>query len=468
MNVCLINPRWVSLKNDFLGSGIPYWPCSLAAFNWIARQNGDTVNILDLPAMGLNVFQSTNRLLRQGVDVSEVANQINSKTDCIIIYAMSYASKLEINYLINFLRNNFELPILILENSQAVTGFLLNPTIEYNFIDVGATGVLRGNPLDAYNSLVKFVGLDNYSKIALRNVKLHWETFQVKNYNDLPYSHGPKRGKFMPLITSWGCPYGCDFCVVPRTNSRRWVPKDVSTVIQEISSAKSEFGIYDFQVEDLNPTVSWPRWKELCEKLVESNFQITYSLVSGTKAETIPLEEIPLLFDSGCRYISISPESGSPILMKKIGKYFDHRYALDLIRNLNRNRISTQACFLVGHPKETPKDKVLSIMYMLNLLYRGLSEIAVFVVAPYPGTTLMHELAPTDSEIVTFSGHGRKLKFTDKIFKILMILLFAFSYLIPPSKISRSIRNSISNKPETKIENLIPRIRFFNRHRVMK
>ena len=47
-----------------------------------------------------------------------------------------------------------------------------------------------------------------------------WEFFHLKNYWELGYSHGPlSSDKYLPILTSRGCPYPCNFCVVPFTNS---------------------------------------------------------------------------------------------------------------------------------------------------------------------------------------------------------------------------------------------------------
>ena len=58
---------------------------------------------------------------------------------------------------------------------------------------------------------------------------------------------------------------------------------------------------------------------------------------------------------SGCRYISISPESGSKNVMKSINKPFNLKHANRIIKRMNDKNIFSQACFVLGYIDETKK-----------------------------------------------------------------------------------------------------------------
>ena len=95
------------------------------------------------------------------------------------------------------------------------------------------------------------------------------------------------------MLTSRGCPYPCDFCVVPETNDRRWRGNSPEQVVEELITLRDRFDVHDFQVEDLNATVQHQRWEKICELLIERQANIRFYFVSGTKAETFHVKKIP-------------------------------------------------------------------------------------------------------------------------------------------------------------------------------
>jgi radical SAM superfamily enzyme YgiQ (UPF0313 family) len=96
--------------------------------------------------------------------------------------------------------------------------------------------------------------------------------------------------------------------------------------------------------------------------------------------------------EAGCSYISISPESGSPKVMKLIGKPFKYEHAVKLIAAMNKHGVYSQACFILGFPGEEDEDRELTRKMVHDLTRAGVSEIAQFVVTPVPGSAIEPEL----------------------------------------------------------------------------
>lgn len=318
----------------------------------------------------------------------------------------------------------------VLENSQAVTAYALPHAGEslfaagadllicgeayWNWDEIQACLIARsappGNCLSRHHPAPSQIVHRLVSAPSARYHIPAWDLFAVEGYWRLPYAHGPKTGRFLPILTSRGCPYPCDFCVVPETNRRKWRARAVADVVAEMIELKQQTGVSDFQIEDLNPTVNSSRWKDLSEQLLAKSADIRYYIVSGTKAETLRLDDIPLYALSGCRYISISPESGSKAVMDSIGKPFDYDHGLKVIELCHEHGIRTQACFIVGHPVETDADHCLSLAYLRRLVRAGLDEAAIFIVAPIAGSRLQREarIELTDKDaLLSFTPKGR-------------------------------------------------------------
>jgi anaerobic magnesium-protoporphyrin IX monomethyl ester cyclase len=348
----LVSPRIAVQKSDFLGSGVPYWPMELSVFAAFLRARGDEVAVFDLFGSSPGTLEDRGDHYLQGRALRDrLGESAFTQADAIVLYALSYMSHRELLDMCREVRERRPaVPIAILENSQAVTAYGLNSVSTdffaagadllvcgeayWNWAEIGESLVRRGASPAPENVLTpSSVGpVKRWIEKEPTYPVPAWDLFPVENYWRLPYSHGPKTATFLPVLTSRGCPYPCDFCVVPETNSQRWRPRPPAEVVDEMITLRDRFGVHDFQIEDLNPTVRGSRWREVCEGLIARKAGIRFYFVSGTKAETVKVDDVPLLARAGCRYISISPESGSPRLMKVIGKRFDHAHGLLLRR----------------------------------------------------------------------------------------------------------------------------------------
>lgn len=491
MRVTLVSPRIAVQKGDFLGSGVPYWPIELATLAGLLRERGDSVSVLDLFGSDPARLADHEDYYLQGVSLdAHLTSQAVSEAEAFIIYALSYMSHQELLAIVCKLKAiRPDSRIAILENSQAVTAYSLQ-RLSADFFSAGADLLICGEPYFNWNDIAACLtgapAPDNVitpreQRPPRRIFDKHasyplpaWDLFHLEGYWSLPYSHGPKTGRFLPILTSRGCPYPCDFCVVPETNDRRWRGRCAAEVVDEIITLRDRFNVRDFQIEDLNPTVSHLRWEEICRLLIARQADIRFYLVSGTKAETVRVDQVGLLARAGCRYISISPESGSPELMRVIGKPFNYRHGVDLVRACREHGIRTQACFLVGHPAEVERDFVSSLNYLRALVRAGLDEVAVFIVASFAGSALhaANQIAVSDDRALTsFSPKGRLDYDTLVRRRRSMIRAFFLEKLRRGPELWLQALRAFLGQPQTKMENLPWRISYIfwliSKHRLL-
>ncbi len=481
MRLTLISPRLALQKNDFLGSGVPYWPIELATFAAVLRDARETVSVLDLFGSAPRRLTDAGDHYLQGVPLAEHSGSpAITKTQAFIVYAISYMSHGEVQDILRFLKEKRpDAPVVVLENSQAVTAYSLQRLAEPLFA-AGADMLICGEPHFNWPELREFLRnpqgqppanvltAGTHEAPPARSVKKGrrypvpaWDLFPLQGYWSLPYSHGPKTRKFLPILTSRGCPFPCDFCVVPETNARRWRGNAPADVVEEIITLSNRFGVRDFQIEDLNPTVNRERFEEICWLLVARQVDIRFYLVSGTKAETVHIDKVPLYAEAGCRYISISPETGSADLMKTIGKPFDYDHALALVAECRRHGIRTQACFLVGHPSETQADHLASRDYLRKMVRAGLDEAAVFIVSSFAGSKLYdrNAIAIDNREALpSFSPKGRAGAEELEQCRSALIRIFFWEKLKRGPDIWLQGLRAVFGIPKTKMENLPRRV----------
>jgi hypothetical protein len=478
MRYVLISPRIAIQKADFLGSGVPYWPIELATLASLLRRGGEEIEVIDLFGTAPAELEERQDHYLQGKSISSAFSQRARGTapECYIVYALSYMSHNELLEICAWLRGvSPNSQIAVLENSQAVTAYSLAP-LAADFFGAGANALICGESIHNWVDIKAF--LERAGTVPPANVLAPglirpvkrvqiprrtaypppaWDLFPVASYWALPYSHGPKTKRFLPILTSRGCPYPCDFCVVPETTDRRWHGNEPEEVVDEIINLRDRYNVHDFQIEDLNPTVNSKRFQRICELLIERQADIRFYIVSGTKAETVPIEQVPLLARAGCRYISISPESGSVKVMRVVGKPFDYDHGLKLVRACKKAGIRTQACFLVGHPAESEESIAESRRYLRRLVQAGLDEVAVFIVASFAGSRLYtsQRIAIADKKALpSFSPKGRADYPILVRRRRVLITEFFFRRLFRGVDLWLQGFRAIAGRPQTKMENL--------------
>ena len=283
-----------------------------------------------------------------------------------------------------------------------------------------------------------------------------WELFPVQNYWKLKYAHGPlTANQYLPILTSRGCPYACRFCVIPETNDLKWRSRSAIHVVDEMEYWLKKWNIKEFHIEDVDPTISDKRTQEICHEIIRRNLLIRWKICSGTKVETIKSEKtIELMAQSGCRYISISPESGSSKVMRLINKPFNYQHAVKLIGKMNEVGIFTQACFVLGFPGEEDEDRKLTRKMVFDLAKAGVSEIALFIVTPVPGSDIFEELSGyTDYSQLNFSPNWRQDYNEINQFRVKLYAEFLWWKLrFHPLSILKQPLNFLFRKFNTKME----------------
>jgi anaerobic magnesium-protoporphyrin IX monomethyl ester cyclase len=417
--VALINPNLLLQKHDPFTTGVVYMPVSLAYFAGELRARGYGCTVIDAFGESPNTFWRDDQFLWRGIPSEEVVSRLGGDEIAIFIYAINLTYHKSLTDILTAVKNTYpNIPVVILENSQAVTAYSLR-RVQGEFYDAGADyivtgeGELRGlellQAIEGGASTDRLKAIDgvgfrrsnivHFTEPTRKVQELDtlafaaWDLFPLENYWKLRYSHGPLSAKrYLPLLTSRGCPYPCRFCVIPETNDLRWRARSAQHVVDEIEHHQKSFGVSEFHIEDVDPTVKDSRTKEISQEIIRRGLKITWKVCSGTKVETLKSEEtIELMAQSGCKYISISPESGSPRVMKLIKKPFDIEHAIRLIHKMNEVGIHSQACFVLGFPGEEDEDRQLTKKMIKNLVKNGLDEIAIFVVTPVPGSDIFSE-----------------------------------------------------------------------------
>jgi radical SAM superfamily enzyme YgiQ (UPF0313 family) len=475
--VVLINPNLVVQSNDPFTTGIVYMPIGLAYIASSLREAGFEIKVIDAFASKPDQIRHQGNFLVFGLTNDEVLQEISPDCRIVIIYAINLTNHISTLGIIQAVKHKYrDVHTIVVENTQAVTAYSLNCVAD-DFYNAGADYLLTGE--GEYRAVRLVQALTGEEKGDLRKIdglgsrefynapenhitdldKLPfpaWDMFPLKNYWDLHFAHGPLTTKrYLPLLTSRGCPYQCRFCVIPKTSNKKWRMRSAKNVVDEIQYFVNAYNVREFHIEDVDPTILDRRIRDICLEIINRNLNIIWKIVSGTKIETIRNEEtVDLMARAGCRYVSISPESGSPRVLKLMNKPFNLAHAEHLAAYMSRAGIRLQVCFVLGFPGETENDLQMTRDLVRRLTQKGIDEIALFIVTPVPGSSIYESfhgyesLSELNFSPVWREDYVRLNRFRLKLYRNFLL----WKLLYHPLKFFRQMFNFLLRRFETKME----------------
>ncbi len=193
--------------------------------------------------------------------------------------------------------------------------------------------------------------------------------------------------RFVPVVTSRGCPFGCAFCASSRIFGRRWRGRSPERVVQEVSLLVEEYGVERIEIVDDVFTLNKKRALRVCEGLREEGVDVPWDCSS--RADTVDRELAGALAKGGCETVYVGAESGDDETLKRIGKGITTSDVLSCVRKLKEAGLRVVASFIIGFPWEGRKDVLRTVKFAKKC---GVDYAQFTVLTPYPGTPMFEEM----------------------------------------------------------------------------
>ena len=306
MSVLLVNPNMSVQRSDLFTTGIVYMPVGLASAAASLRKAGFPVRVVD--AYGEAPYQSRadGKFMILGLTPQEVLERTPQDAGVAFVYAMNVSNHNAALGIVRALKEaRPELAVVILENTQAVTAYAL-VQVKDQFFAAGADYILSGEPERRTVRLAQILSegrkpaegeIDGLGTSAFYTPPAEmiddldalpfpaWDLFPLENYWSLRFAHAPlTRKRYLPLLTSRGCPYPCRFCVIPATNQRKWRARSAVSVVDEMEEAQRRYEVSEFHVEDVDPTISEERTRAICEEILRRKLDVIWKLGRGRRS----------------------------------------------------------------------------------------------------------------------------------------------------------------------------------------
>jgi anaerobic magnesium-protoporphyrin IX monomethyl ester cyclase len=194
------------------------------------------------------------------------------------------------------------------------------------------------------------------------------------------------------IMTSYGCPFDCDFCSKPIFGNRLRL-RDMDRIFEEVRDIKDR-GYNGLWIADdcfsLNPDHA----RCFCHRLISEKLDMKWFCLS--RVDRITQSDIGLWQNSGCRKVFFGLESGNNDILKLMNKKTTTDEAEKTIKRFAKSDIRTAGFFIVGYPGETYDTIETTFEWALSL---PLDEVSFTIPYPLPGTRLYDRVMHVDANL---------------------------------------------------------------------
>ena len=193
----------------------------------------------------------------------------------------------------------------------------------------------------------------------------------------------------IPVMTSRGCPFDCNFCSVTKVFGRKFRMQSAQRVLAEVESALTHFTARNFFFNDDNFTANRPRINELCDLLIERKLDITWMAQVRSDVGREP-ELIEKMVKSGLRWVFIGFESINDETLKAYHKSQTKSDVEKAIRTLHHFGVRIHGMFMFGEDNDTVENIRTTTQFAID---NEIDTVQFMVQTPLPGTELYDKLA---------------------------------------------------------------------------
>lgn len=379
--IVLVNPpnKKIILRDMYsstISKGRYNWPCvDLLVLSGILKKVYD-VKLIDANTLRLSIQETV-----------DLISSFNPKGIC---FSFGNSVKDEDYFFIKTLRRK-------LQNTKLIgTGGLLYHNAEYelkNHEEIDAClmnfttdDIIRyfENDFDHMNNIVYRTN----SKIVRTPIKnpengfsypppLH-EQLPLDKYN---LSHG-KAKPLTSILTSYGCPAVCGFCVSGKIDYRYRNPQNV---IEELKVVQM-LGIREIFFRDPVFCANKKHGYVIMNMMIQYDFRLFW--VADTRINIINEETARLMKKSGCHALHFGIESANLEILKKYNKGITIEKVKEIFKICKDNGIETIGYFILGLPGETADDvrRTIDLAIELDCDYASFN-----IPIPIIGTSLREE-----------------------------------------------------------------------------
>jgi len=394
MKVLLIAPNYLkvySYVSEEATMILP--PLGLVYIASYLRANGIEIQVLDLAALRSNETMERELIKKSKADMVAMAATTNTIMEA---YNLAKIAKEE------------------LPNAKIAVGGP-HPTMEpirtlkeCNEIDYCVISEAEETMLELSRAISEKKTVENILGISYRDekengmIKVTPPRPLIQNLDKLPFpardllplkkywTPGVRRYPFATMMTSRGCPYSCTFCSNFRTQGKQFRFRSPENVVAEIDELVNKYGVKEINIIDDNFTFMPGRVKEICDLLIQKNYDVILKTGNGIRADRVSLPMLQHMKKAGFYLVAFGIESGNPDILKKMRKGETKDHIRRAVKWAHQAGLITEGFFMFGNEGEGEKEMLETIQFAKEL---DLNIAQFQVYTPVPGSPLYEKIA---------------------------------------------------------------------------
>lgn len=229
---------------------------------------------------------------------------------------------------------------------------------------------------------------------------------ELTDINDhiIDWLHLPEKflSPVVPVRTSIGCPFRCDFCTFWMLHPKIRYKKN-ENVTRELKDINDRGFVKHIMITDDTLNITEKSIKSFCKIFIDNDLSVGWSafLRSGTMTEEIA----QMLKDSNCEFVHIGFESFDDKILKNMNKNETSAEHFRCIEILKKADIDVIGSFIFGYPGET-KDTVFDTVSAINRSGIDITEIYGFIYYPYSALSKKSETFQLTGQVYNWKHYS--------------------------------------------------------------
>lgn len=230
-------------------------------------------------------------------------------------------------------------------------------------------------------------------------VEMPPKAYEIADFDAYERSCGRRWAMY---TSSLACPFNCGYCTNSGVYGRKWNALPPEQFVEETVDLSRRYALEMLWVVDDNFLVDLDRARAIAEGLVREKSHYTWSIQATTNLTSrLSIEDLKLLRRAGLHQICQGVDSGSPTVLKAMGKdWQDFEQIYESAARAIEAGIRPSFNIIFAYPGEGRNERRETIQFMMDVCRRfpG-AEFWTNIFTPYPGSPIFERTAELGIEV---------------------------------------------------------------------